>query len=85
MLNRHARWWNNEKSNNSFAFQNKSGDWFIIKSSKPIEKPTKKPTNFFKKSIETSDNSSAYLTLITLAAALGVSLGLNLIAFYLLK
>ena len=85
MLNRHAHWWNNEKSNNSFAFQNKSGEWFIVNSKKPTEKPTEKPTNFFKKSRGTRDNSGTYLTLIILAASLGVSLGLNLIAFYLFK
>ena len=84
MLNRHARWWGNEQGN-SFAFQNKLGEWFIIKSSKPTEKSTEKPTNFFKKSAKTKENYDNYLLLIGMAIILGVSLGLNLLAFLLLK
>ena len=84
ILDRHARWWSDEKGI-SFAFQNKVGEWFVLKSSKPTDKPTEKPTNFFKKPRESEENYNNHLLVIGLAAVLGVSLGLNLIGFYLLK
>ncbi len=77
-----ARWWSNEKSN-TFYFKNR-GEWFIIRSSKPAEKPTKKPTNFFKKSAKAKEDYDNYSILFMLAVILGVSLGLNLIGFLLL-
>jgi len=81
-LDSNAYWWSNEKS---ISFYIKRGEeWFIIRSSKPTEKPTEKPTNFFKKPAKTREDYNNHPILITLAAILGVSLGLNLIGFLLL-
>ena len=85
-LNSNAYWWSNEKS---VSFYFKRGErWFILRSSKPTEKPTEKPTNLFqkpKKSEKTRENYNNYPLLLGMAAILGISLGLNLLAFLLLK
>ena len=77
-LNESARWWSNEKSN-SFVFSDRKGDWWIVRPDS-TEKLAKKPTSFSKKRSETDKD---YKLIAWLAAILGISLGLNFVAFLL--
>ena len=83
-LDRNAHWWLNQtKDNADFVFFEK-GSWWIVRSSKPTEKPAEKPTTFLKKPKDSKPVVYGQWLVVLISAVLGVSLALNLLTFLVL-
>ena len=84
ILDKHARWWKNDKTITHWAIEDKKGDWWLVGGS---EFPEKKLTNKMKIKKTRGDSTNRlnvwWFVSVVLASVLGVSLALNLISFLL--
>ncbi len=73
-------WWSKEK-NLDWAIQDKKGDWWLVSGSEFPEKRVSQKSPSPNKMFNVSTRDGSYLTQCVLAAALGVSLAVNIILF----